>query len=70
MRKMMHNAVSMYAAANTAEASSCACSAMNIALILDAGILASIIISLISLLALILEHFDNIRLKDLQPYFT
>ena len=76
MRKMMHHAAAMFAAARTAEASSCACAAMNIALILDAGILASILISLISLsglisiicqislLGLILAAVYAMRLKD------
>ena len=70
MRNMMHNAAAMFTAAHTAEASSCACAAMIIALILDAGILASIIIFLISLLALILVHPANSCLKDLKPHFA
>lgn len=59
MRKMMHNAKSMYAAATAVEASACACSAMNIAAYLGA-VMASIFVSLallgslrVALLALI-----------------
>ena len=76
MRQMMNKAASASAAAHAVEASSCACFAMNIALILDAGILASILISLISLsgmisiicqislLGLMLAAVYAMRLKD------
>lgn len=82
MRKMMqHYAFSMRAAVNTAEGSSCA--VMNIASLLDASILASIIIyslnllrllSLLGLLILpamiILAVSGNSCLRTPQPSFT
>lgn len=86
MRMKMHGAASMNAAANAVEASFCSCAnTTNTGLLLDAMIMASIIISLLSLaglisiisllvlaglLALILVHPSKVRLKDLRPIFA
>lgn len=65
MDRMMAAVVNMSAAASAEAVSSCA----NIAIILDAALLASVFVALISLVSLISLRFAN-RLREGVPVFA